>query len=90
MTKLTASEAKSLTDQQYNKSKEYTIQEKLDKIYSKIGDASRKGSYRIELDYPNYGDEISSILKKDGYKVKKRVESSFRDFDEFLVISWEN
>lgn len=90
MTKLTASEAKSLTDRQYNRTKEVVIEETLEKIYSHISTAARKGSYCVELHYPNYGDEISVLLKNEGYKVKKVVTNYFRDLDdEFIKISWE-
>lgn len=71
MTKITASEAKSLADLQYNKDEYIIIEETLDKIYSYIKDAARKGSYVVELDYPNYGDKICILLKNEGYKVKK-------------------
>lgn len=88
MTKLTASEAKSLTDRQYNKTKEIVIEETLEKIYSHISTAARKGSYCVELNYPNYGDEISVFLKNEGYKVKKVVTNSFYDWNEIIKISW--
>ena len=89
MTKITALEAKSLTDRQYNKNEVIIIEEILDEIYSYIKDAARKGSYVVELDYPNYGDKICILLKNEGYKVKKVVRNSFRDFDEFIKISWD-
>jgi hypothetical protein len=86
--RITASEAKSIAYHQHNKSKEYVIQENLDKIYSYIGDAARKGLYRVELHYPCYGDEISRVLQEDGYKVKKTATNYYRNPEEFIVISW--
>jgi hypothetical protein len=88
--RITASQAKSIAYYQHNKTKEYVIQENLDKIYSYISDAAQKGSYHVELHYPNYGDEISHKLREDGYKVKKTATNYFRNPEEFIVISWEN
>ena len=88
--RINASEAKSIAYLQHHKSKEYVIEENLNKIYSHISDSARSGLYRVQLNYPNYGDDIFRLLQSDGYKVKKIVRNSLRESEELLVISWKD
>lgn len=91
--KITASQAKYISDCQCNKNKDYQIQVSLSKIYSYINNGAKSGSYSVELESPNYENDIIQILKSDGYTVKKITRTSYRDMDEtdeFMVISWRN
>lgn len=85
---ITAEEARTITNAQYKRDKNFIVQKQLDKIYSFIDRAANGGSYSVEIDYPDYGDEISKILQSIGYKVKKRTENAFGNFEEYMVISW--
>ena len=93
MKRISASEAKTLTEEVKNPNEILLIEKGLDEIYSSILKSAEEGKSGIQLiikpKLEKHKNSIAQHLKNDGYKVKIRISESYRDYDEYFVISWD-
>ena len=93
MKRISASEAKTLTKEVKNPNEILLIEKELDAIYSSILKSAEEGKSGIQLiikpKLEKHKNSIAQHLKNDGYKVNIRISESYRDYDEYFVISWD-
>ncbi len=91
---ITAEEARILV-QKYNPnlSKELAMNKVLNDIYSKIKFYAVNGMSRFKKQLNScdleYKEDIRSILMNMGYKVKFKRVDSYRDYEDYIIISWD-
>jgi hypothetical protein len=92
MKRISASEAKTLSETYGEQYKYQVLERELDEFYAKILEVAQSGKTSVKVMLKPcvscYKDSITKILTGDGYKVKYRFSESYRDFDEYIIISW--
>ena len=92
MKRISAAEAKTLSETYKEKIKSTVLEEELDYFYEKIYESTVSGETSVNVPLePRLSPHkhyIIEFLKDDGYKAKISVTESYRDVDEYIRISW--
>lgn len=92
MKRISAAEAKTLSETYKEKIKSTVLEEELDYFYEKIYESTVSGKTSVSIflkpRLSPYKQSIIKFLKDDGYKAGYFMSESYRDVDEYIRISW--
>jgi hypothetical protein len=92
MKRISASEAKTLSETYEERFKSQVLEKELDEFYAKILEFAQSGKTSVTIIIKpcvsSYKDSITKILTDDGYKVGYGEYESFRNYEEYIKISW--
>jgi len=91
-TRLSAQQAYSIANDEYEKMMSNKVEELLDKIYKKIKTSSESGIFDacidISIHTDTHRDRIAKVLECGGYKV--RYDHRNCDNQDYVEVSWRN
>ena len=92
MKRISAAEAKTLSETYKEKIESTVLEEELDYFYEKIYESTVSGETSVTIHLKphlsQYKHSIIKFLKDDGYKAGYLMSESYRDVDEYIRVSW--
>lgn len=88
MNKITADQARSISEKYICREKELYVERSLERIYNSIETAANKGRTEIKMSTPIYYEDIEQILIADGYTVRRRNYESYQETVDDMIIKW--
>lgn len=88
MNKITAQQARSISEKYIRREKELYVERYVEGIYTKIENAANKGRTETVLCAPIYYEDIEQILIADGYTVRRRNYESYLETVDDMIIKW--
>lgn len=92
MKRISAAEAKTLSETYKEQIISKVLETGLDEFYKKIYESTLSGETSVSIPLKPclspYRNSIIKFLKDDGYKVGYFMNETYRDVDEYIRISW--